>query len=61
MVMKKVCFESSLLLGNDGVLHAFTDAKFKRGFGGNLDRLTCGRISAFARFALGKYEFAEAR
>ena len=61
MVMKNVCFESNLLLGNDRILHAFTDAEFKRGFGWNLDRLTCGRITAFARFALGKYEFAKTR
>ena len=36
---------------NDRVLESFADTEFECGFGGNLYRLACGRITSFTRLA----------
>ncbi|SRR6266849_5889908 len=39
-----------LFSGQDRILHCFSNAEFQRGFRGNLDSLSGGRVAAFARF-----------
>ena len=59
LVVLKNVWVKKLLFGNDRIFHAFADAEFERGLGGYLNRLSRSGVTALARFALRKNEFAK--